>query len=574
MNTYWLRLGSTDAISRVTVIVVVLLQTSGGLLTSIVDISGRVPEFVLIRITALSSIFVVLGLGKLLLRSSLNPQIKPILTILIFITASMLNVFVDDSLLVATRLIPESKFFTRLAISIYGLPVAMIVTGLVVSQLREHAAKNLKLSEIEQSLRNTRADTENTLSTRKRELIEKIELEISSNFSSTNLQNNEHTRQEMKLLLDDVVRPLSYQLDREIPSLSVEISEPIEPKVKWRSVLRSTTNGANPFHPLATVAWPTVTITSFIVALFGAIGILSGALFFVIYFSTTWVARKLWPYFPSETPTSLKAMLITFFYALSGWAASLAVIIPSNGLLLANGKIVPWIIFMVIIAWSVALAFTANRLLIIATQDLEYNNEELKREVINLNFSLRQLQRGISRILHGPVQQAISSSIYRLENSGEKFSDPDVLWEIQKRISSSLELLNASNIHHRDLQSSFKELEEMWEGVSTITFEIQDLDLEIIQLNVNATHAVYELVSEACVNAIKHGEPTQISFTIRVDTVQKHIHIVKRSDGKPLLDSSKSGLGTQLLEEMCLRWNRYQKDEYVVLEMVVPLNDM
>lgn len=574
MNKYWLRLGQTDAISRVTLIVVVLLQTSGGLLTSIVDTTGRVPEFVLIRVAALSSIFLVLGVGKLILRSSLSPRIKPIVTVLVFICASMLNVFVDDSLLVATGLIPESRFFTRLAISIYGLPVAMIATGLVVSQLREFAATNLRLAKIEQSLMASREDAEKLLASRKVELMHRIEKEITEGVSAINSQNTELSSQQMKTLLDDVVRPMSYQLDREIPSISVDVAEVIDPKVKWRSVFLSTINDANPFHPIATVAWPTVTITTFIVAAFGPIGLLSGALFFAIFFFTTWLAQKLWNQIPHGISSTIKAIIITSLFAFNGLAASIAVIIPSNGLLLANGKIVAWIIFMVIIAWSIALVFTANRLLKSATQKLEATNIELKREVISLNNSLRQLQRGMSKVLHGPIQQAISASIYRLQTSTKDIDAPKLFEDIQKRISSSLELLRENNLHSRDLKLSFDELIEMWKGVATVTFKASEQDLKHIQTDNEATHAVYELVSEACVNAIKHGEPTQISVTINVDVDQKYIHIVKTSDGKPLLNSSKFGLGTQLLDEMCLSWKRFQQDEHVVLEMVVPLYDM
>lgn len=574
MNKYWLRLGRSGAISRVTLIVVVLVQTSGSFITSLVDYTGRVPEFLLIRAAAFSAMFLVLGIGKLLLKSRIKFEIKPFIAVAIFILASVSAVFVDDTLLQLTHFTTESRFFNRLGLSIVGLPLAMIVTAMIVTGLREYTGKNQALIEAAQLLLTTRSEAEEKIAARKAELIERIENELSDGLSAMGPQNTLMPQQELKSLLDDVVRPLSYQLDREITVEDVVVTELPAAKIKWRSVFSTTINEGNPFHPFATAAWPTLTSTSFILANFGPIGFLTGALFFTIHSSLTWIARKLWPKISPSLGQALRAVLISLIFALIAGAAAEALSIPAGGQLLSSGKMIFWITFMEIVAWTVALLFTANRLLADASRDLLATNEELKREVISLNTSLRQLQRGISRVLHGPVQQAIASSIFKLQSSPESRIDPRIIEEVQQRVAASLSQLKEAELAPRDLKSSFSEIEELWDGVASISIAITEHDLKIIQAHVGATHALYELVSEACVNAIKHGEPTQISFSINVDIEQRHIHIVKTSDGKPLLDSSKSGLGTQLLDEMCLSWKRYQKDDLVVLEMFVPLYDI
>ena len=573
MKTYWLKLGRSDAISRVTLIVVVLVQTSGSFITSLVDYTGRVPEFLMVRAAAFSAMFLVLGLGKLVLKSSLKLEIKPFIAVAIFILASVSAVFVDDSLLQLLHFSTESRFFKRLGLSIVGLPLAMIVTSMIVSSLREYTAKNQALVETAELLLTTRAETEERLTTRKTDLIERIEKEISEGISTFDPQSSLVPQQELKALLDDVVRPLSYQLDSDISSEEISIKDLPKPKVKWRSVFGSTINEGNPFHPLATTAWPTLTSTSFVLANFGPIGFITGLLFFSICSSLTWVARKLWPEISSGLTPTAKTVLIIAIFAIIAFAGAEALSIPMNGKLLANGKIFFWIIFMEVVAWTVALLFTANRLLAEATTELLKINDELKREVLSLNSSLRQLQRGISRVLHGPVQQAIAASIYRLQSAPEGLNDPHAMRDVQQRISEALAQLKDAELSSRDLVKSFDEIVELWSGVSDISLNISDEDLSLIQASTQTTATVYELVSEACVNAIKHSEPSYINISITAERDSQRIFILKTCDGKPLSESRNSGLGTQLLDEMCLSWKRYQQGAEVVLEMVVPLYD-
>lgn len=573
MNKYWLRLGRSDAISRVTLIVVVLVQTSGSFITSLVDYTGRVPEFLMVRAAAFSAMFLVLGLGKLVLKSSLKFEIKPFIAVAFFILASVSAVYVDDSLLQVLHFTTESRFFKRLGLSIVGLPLAMIVTAMIVSGLREYTAKNQALVETAELLLSTRTETEERLATRKEDLIERIEKEISEGISTFDPQSSLVSQQELKALLDDVVRPLSYQLDSDISSEEISIQDLPKPKVKWRSVFRSTINEENPFHPFATTAWPTLTSTSFVLANFGPIGFVTGLLFFSICSSLTWVARKLWPKIsPSLSPT-VRSVLIIAIFAIIAFAGAEALSIPMNGALLANGKIYFWIIFMEVVAWTVALLFTANRLLAQASIELLAINDELKREVLSLNSSLRQLQRGISRVLHGPVQQAIAASIFRLQSTPEGLTDPQVIRDIQQRISDALGQLKDAEVSSRDLVKSFDEIVELWSGVTDISLSISNKDLSLIQASPQTTATVYELVSEACVNAIKHSEPSYINISINADRDSQQILIQKTCDGKPLSDSRNSGLGTQLLDEMCLSWKRYQQGDEVALEMNIPLYD-
>lgn len=571
MRTYWNRLGRSDAISLVTLIVVVLVQTSGSFITSLVDYTGRVPEFLLVRTAASSAMFMVLGLGKLVISRPLKPELKPFVTVITFFLASLTAVLVDDTLLQVTQFTSESRFFNRLGLSIVGLPTAMIVTAFIVTGLREYTAENQKLIETAKLLLNTRNEAKNRIATRKAELFKRINREITLSIEGINYENSDVTQQEMKSLLDDVVRPLSFELERDRKLEEVNIVDIPRPKINWPTVLASSINHGNPFHPIAAAAWPTLTSTAFLIANFGPIGFVVGLVFFVIYSSCTFFARKLWGVLSLRVPSAIRAILIFLLFALISWAGSFALILPASGTLVTGGKIYFWIIFTEVVAWTVALLFTANQLLSSTKAALTDTNEDLKREIISLNASLRQLQRGISRVLHGPVQQAITSSIYRLQSSANIASNKKVIDEVRQRIRDSLVQLQEPSNTFRDLGKSLADLAELWSGIAAITVDVDAEDMQIIQNDPQATYAVWELISEASVNAIKHSEPSHIAFTIKVKEAKRQIVIHKTSDGKPISKSSKPGLGTQLLDEMCLYWKREQKGNLLVLEMIIPL---
>lgn len=549
----------------------VLVQTSGSFITSLVDYTGRVPEFLMVRAAAFGSMFLVLGIGKLIISSPLKRELKPFATVLTFALSSVTSVFVDDTLLQVMHFTSESRFFNRLGLSIVGLPIAMIVTALIVTSLHEYSAKNQKLSETANLLLSTRSEAEQRIANRKAELFERIQQEITMSIESLNSEDSKISQNEMKSLLDDVVRPLSFELDRGRSFEETNIENLPEPKIKWRSVFSSSVTNGNPFHPIAAAAWPTLTSTSFVAANFGPIGFLSGILFFAIYASCTWFARKLWNLFISRLQVAFRVALITLFFGLSGWAASFALMIPDNGALLAGAKIYFMIIFTELVAWTVALLFTANQLLNTTTEVLTTTNDDLKREVLSLNSALRKLHRGISRVLHGPVQQAITASIFRLQSSPDASSNKEVIQEVRQRIKDSLSQLNDESRNPRDLSESFEELKELWSGVATITINVNAQDMRIIQSNPQTTDTVWELVNEATVNAIKHSEPTKIDFTIQVQQNKKQITIHKTSDGKPLTETNRSGLGTQMLNELCLEWKRSQQGDLVALDMVIPI---
>ena len=570
MNEYWARLGSPDAISRVTVIVVLLIQTSGSFITSLVDYTGRIQDFLFVRACASLALIAVLALGKLVLKTELPSTLKPVATLIFIVGATVAAVVTDDTLLQLTHFTNESRLIARLSLSLVGLPIAMIVTGLIVTALREQSRQNKLLLTAAEELLTTRSEASERIAERRSQIMKRINDEIRNEIEVIHGESSFTSPAVMKTLLDDVIRPLSYELERETGREKPVVTQLPNSKVSWGSVFVETVNG-KPFHPIAAAAWPTATTTSFVVANFGPIGIVTGFGFFITYALALWICSRAWNALGPKLNTSTKALFLVLSFGISAWVATWVIKISVTHQLFDFGRDIAWLFVCEMFSWTIALLFTANALLHRTSKELASTVAELQREVISLNMAYRHLQRGISRVLHGPVQHAIAASIYQLQSTPDAVTDARVLRDVRRRVTVAIELISSSPSATTNLRDGFSELTELWANVSPVEIKISENDLALIQLDDHASHAVQELVGEACVNAMKHGEASHIFVSIVVDRRARLISVHAQNNGIPLATNAHYGLGSRLLDELCISWSRTQQGEFVVTEMVLPV---
>ena len=68
-----------------------------------------------------------------------------------------------------------------------------------------------------------------------------------------------------------------------------------------------------------------------------------------------------------------------------------------------------------------------------------------------------------------------------------------------------------------------------------------------------------------------HGSPAKIVITVSVDLDNRLVEIVIENDGKALEPGVENGLGSQIFDDLTMRWSRTQVGPLVRLEAKVPL---
>jgi hypothetical protein len=397
------RLGSPDAISWVNFAVILVLQMAGSTISSLVDFSGRSLEFYSIRVFVLLCLIPVFILGHLSLVRFAKTKPKPLITLATLLVAMFVTSFLFDYLLIVFDFTDQSQGFRRLSTVAFGFVSSSLLSSLLVSYAREFARDNQKLVASAKSLIETRAQASQRIADRKQFLLESIKAQIFSALSKVQGRSAAEDTLQMRALIDDVVRPMSYDLARNVKADSAKRQIEIEPKVDWFKV-NSHALRANPFHWLASTAALSIIIAPFLVTTFQFSGALAVLGFAVTFSLLSLLAKNQWSRIPLAWSVPARVALFSSANAVIAVSISPLISLISGFDLLESSRMVAWVILCNLIAWTVALVIGTIQLLETNKRALTDAVDELKREVIALNGSYRQLQQGISRALHGPVQ--------------------------------------------------------------------------------------------------------------------------------------------------------------------------
>ena len=564
------RLGHPEALSWVTVAVVLVLQLAGSALSAQVDIAGRELEFLALRTLAVLCISPAVFLGRLGLQKFAGRAGTPILTLFTFVVALLITTTVFDGLLVATGFAERSMLAQRLITSAPGVLAALILSSLLVTYAREFSDTNEALRTTVDELLLTRAEASTRIADRQAELITSIRAEIDDELANVGHTDAADDAARMRSLIDDVVRPISYSLARGGAAESAIEPERTYSRIDWRSVTRHAMR-SNPFHWIATPTLMGLFAASFYISTYRLGGTLATVVLVAGIAAVSWIARRLWAHIPFSTPVWARAAA----YTLTTSALALAIAPFTTALtgysFTASLRLISWVLIMNIAAWTVTLVLSVNELLRDTNNRLLESIDELKREVIALSAAHRQLQRGISHVLHGPVQSAITSALLRLQSGGAKLTDAGISEELRARISSALDTLSEPSHAITDLRLLLDDLVELWSGAVEIHATCSDDDHDTIHQQPVTAYAVAEIVREACSNAIRHGNANRIDVSIRVSPEDRTAEVIVTNNGAPFEPGAPPGLGSQLLDEVALDWRREHVGQRVQLVARVPM---
>jgi signal transduction histidine kinase len=269
--------------------------------------------------------------------------------------------------------------------------------------------------------------------------------------------------------------------------------------------------------------------------------------------------------------------MVTSFLVLS-FVRRMWSMLPSSVLLISGinlltpSALIPLSIFLVTLGWTFVLASSANAQRWTVVGHLAETNYRLKRELVRLNANYRQLQKGVGRVLHGPVQDAVAAAVYKMGSITLQPGDSqDLVRELRERISLSLAGLNAPSVPQQDVRVALADLAELWDGVVDIDLHLDAAVTERFADYPVTAATIIELIRELCSNAVRHGDASTIRVQLLPGADLSVLEIDVSNDGKALTDELARGIGSQLLEELSLSWSRVQEGEFVRVRASVPV---
>jgi signal transduction histidine kinase len=213
-------------------------------------------------------------------------------------------------------------------------------------------------------------------------------------------------------------------------------------------------------------------------------------------------------------------------------------------------------IVLALISITISLAIATYQASVEDQRQLENIALELKWLVARTRAQMWELQRSVSKVLHGPVQSSLSAAAIRLDMVAKDPSQlPQIIEESKASISAAIEVLSEPAEISQSLRAGLEKVSNGWSGICEVNIQLTP-DLERrIQADSSASRVALDIAQEAISNAVRHGGASKAHVAVECSG-ESEITLTVRNDGKPAPHKIKVGLGTNLLEECTLSWSR------------------
>ena len=161
-------------------------------------------------------------------------------------------------------------------------------------------------------------------------------------------------------------------------------------------------------------------------------------------------------------------------------------------------------------------------------------------------------RRNLSYVIHGSLQSALYAGSMRL--LANPLPSQELVAAIRRDIALAAQKLDAHAVVAVRLEQTLTELSRMWSGECEIRWTMSER-AELLLAAAPVTEAsVGEIAREFITNAIRHGKATTVMVRIVVE--QGCVQVTCDDDGRGVSASASRGVGSRMLDELCIRWDR------------------
>jgi len=521
---------------------------------------------------------VYLALGRVLLpRAERRP--RPLTALFVYLCAGAVRGVVIASLTYSTGMVADPQWIFRIAggaaLGVCWFTLTTIVVDAwsrhreVIADLdaRQTTAMYLR-SQAEARLRSTRETIRNTLLTQVSA--------IAALLASVVRQGNDPTAVRgvalaMHATVTDVVRPLSHSLAQDTThSSNPPIARPRRRVKHWLRILIADALTADPYHPVIAALVVTPSTLAAAIRTYGvAFGLLGSVVVGAVIFALLLTARRLGP-LQVRTRGSASWVPALVVYLFVGAVASVIPVVfaPLAGLTFVEGWRINGQILMTL---APVAAFGAA---LVAAEDRRRGLAEREREaaVAQSEWTTKRVQQEawaaghvLARELHGGVQSQLTAAALRLERWAQQ-PDPAAMPEVLDQVTQAVDRV-ATVVNQEftpsvsDPQSALAAIVEVWSGLAEITLDVDAGAALRLAADQTGSETVIEVVRECLGNAMRHGRARQIAITIGFPNEPltygpSAVELRVVDDGLGVPASPARGLGSQLLTDACLSWQR------------------
>jgi anti-sigma regulatory factor (Ser/Thr protein kinase) len=578
VNDFWRRVGGPDSITWVTFVITYPVMLVTTFIGSPDKLPGHELEFFLVSTGAHVALVVFLLTAKVTVLRSARLSPLPVRTMVVFAFALLVRAWFFDSGLLAVGLSDQIRIFPRLLATPGSLGATLVLTAYTVSLARDFSRNSHSLRSTVDRLVATREGAAALIQSRRDAIVEQVREQLTDRLASLTHRSPSEGLQNLRNIIEDVVRPVSHRLSRQVTDLGGASTLVPLAGILWGRVFVNSTK-ENPIRPGLLALWLASATLMFAPARWGIWqGLVLSAVILVVPYVFLWLVRPLWSPLILRRATATRSLVFTLLLLVTGILTTFVGTVLSGMPEMMNGIFVPGTILSILAGWGIALTVSARAEAASVLAELTRTTEALREDVVRLNTAFRLQQKAISKALHGPVQDATSAATFRLAAALEAgTASPALMVELHDLITATLPALDETTHTVLPFSTFMADLSELWNGVVSIRTTVSEQVSELLASRPISTSTTTELVREACSNAVRHGKAGNIDVRVDLGEGGDTLVIVVDNDGQtvPLTrratGDGAGGLGTVLLEELTLSWSLAAEDGITRLTAVIPV---
>ena len=524
-------------------------------LDSINNDSGDIAKRVIIITTLHLMLYAIMFIAKRSYLDRIKPAYVPTLLFISLSAAAIFRGFVMEQWLFTWNITDSLDLGLRMRTSLLNSATSISIAIIAAANTRRHhMTKALLLNETAR-LENIKENSLESIKKLNKNAVTNIKTELTFHVNSMQGKSALEILNILKTMIDKVVQPLSRRLDLEFKPWSPPEVRQTEIRIDWYQAFRTSLNPKSIRYGLVpllmtVVALPTVLkYSELVVAISGlCFSFITGYL----------VGRFLQRLFKADSGTIFSYFFVTI---LTGFAMGLSTIPLTKNYESPFGLLILGTILYPFTASIISLLTGADEQLAKSSLELEAMTEELEWNVARIRESQYRSQRTLARNLHGSVQAKLASSYLELEQLNNIGAVSDS--KIQETVAAIQQTIDSISIEPElpnDLKSVIQKIQENWAAIAEIQLDISTQDLEKIQKDPLCMATLLDVIPELVFNGIKHGAATRITIAIRFKS-DRVIRLTVVDNGKNQLQGSKIGLGTKILNESSMAWNREREND-------------
>ena len=446
----------------------------------------------------------------------------------------------------------------RVASSIANFSISALLATIAVGRIREHAQSVQKLMTDQYRLAYVEMVTKENLDEFEEKQVEPIKNQLLARLKLIKTQSVDQALLTIRKTIDEIVQPLSRNLEELISNWNPPEVKQTELKIDWKKAIATATRPEEVNVKLTPVVL-TLIGTPTMVNNYGFVtgltviaqSLLTG---FFLYSLIKSVISKMFK-------GSLGYMLILL---ISGLLQGLLSLIWTYSIDSSFAILILTPVAALVSGFFISLNNSATNQALEVAKSIEKTTKDLGWGVSRIRNEQHQRSRNLGRKLHGEIQAQFASAFLIIQNNqNDSAKVQAMVIDLASGLEKDVEKLSDISTKNQKLDEMIEKLKQTWQGVAVINFEANQEVIENVDKDILCSTALLDIIPELCFNSIKHGQASEVEVSL-THINPKTILLQVKNNGLVGDKDSQKGLGTKLLDECAISWHRNREKEHII----------